>query len=95
MQVTGNQRIHLCHHQTIMGYNHTNFTGLEKINGEHSLIMLVYNIKRCTNIWGVPDLIAKLQKWNPPYKTKVLFLLKTEYNKLNLESFFTPNKLVA
>jgi hypothetical protein len=28
------------------GYNHTNLTGLEKVNGEHSLIMLVYNIKR-------------------------------------------------
>jgi hypothetical protein len=31
------------------GYNHhTNLTGLE--NGEHSLIMLVYNIKRSINI---------------------------------------------
>ena len=33
------------------GYNHTNLIGLEKVNGEHSLIMLVYNIKRAINIW--------------------------------------------
>jgi hypothetical protein len=28
-----------------LGYNHTNLTGLEKVNGEQSLIMLVYKIK--------------------------------------------------
>jgi hypothetical protein len=43
------------------GYNHTNLTGLEKVNGEHSLIMLVYNIKRAINILTVPDLIAKIK----------------------------------
>ena len=58
------------------GYNHTNLTGLEKVNGEHSLIMLVYNIKRAINILGVADLIAKLKTWKSPYKRKVLFLQK-------------------
>jgi transposase len=77
------------------GYNHTNLTGLEKVNGEHSLIMLVYNIKRSINILGVPELIAKLQKWNSPYKTKVLFLLKTSYLKLNTITNFYPEKLAA
>ena len=77
------------------GYNHTNLTGLEKVNGEHSLIMLVYNIKRSINILGVPDLIVKLQKWNSPYKAKVLFLLKAEYLKLKLEFVFFQTKLVA
>jgi transposase/CRISPR/Cas system-associated exonuclease Cas4 (RecB family) len=77
------------------GYNHTNLTGLEKVNGEHSLIMLVYNIKRSINILGVPDLIAKLQKWNSPYKAKVLFLLKMDYLKLKLACFFCPMKLVS
>jgi transposase len=72
------------------GYNHTNLTGLEKVNGEHSLIMLVYNIKRSINILGVPDLIAKLKKWNSPYKAKVLFLLKTSYLKLNTRCDFYP-----
>ena len=77
------------------GYNHTNLTGLEKVNGEHSLIMLVYNIKRSINILGVTELIAKLKKWNPPYKAKVLFLLKTEYIKLQLAFFLGHPKLVA
>ncbi|MFD2907879.1 transposase [Flavobacterium ardleyense] len=61
------------------GYNHTNLTGLEKVNGEHSLIMLVYNIKRSINILGVPDLIDKLKKWKSPYKNKGCFSFKTSY----------------
>jgi transposase len=77
------------------GYNHTNLTGLEKVNGEHSLIMLVYNIKRSINILGVPDLIAKLQKWNSPYKAKVLFLLKTSYLKRNTTYNFYPMKFAS
>ena len=64
------------------GYNYTNLIGLEKVNGEHSLIMLVYNIKRSINILGVPDLLAKLKTWNSPYKRKVLFLTKATYLKL-------------
>jgi len=77
------------------GYNHTNLTGLEKVNGEHSLIMLVYNIKRAMNILGVPDLIAKLRNWKSPYKSKVLFLIKTPYFKLKLALVFETEKLVA
>jgi hypothetical protein len=77
------------------GYNHTNLKGLEKVNGEHSLIMLVYNIKRSVNILGVPDLITKLKKWNSPYKAKVLFLLKTSYLKLTNALDFYQTKLVA
>lgn len=68
------------------GYNYTDLIGLEKVNGEHSLIMLVYNIKRSINILGVPDLLAKLKTWNSPYKRKFLFLLKTTYLKLFLAS---------
>ena len=77
------------------GYNHTNLTGLEKVNGEHSLIMLVYNIKRTINILGIPDLIAKLKNWKSPYKTKVLLLLKTKNIKLNSEFFISQTKLAA
>jgi transposase len=61
------------------GYSYTDLRGLEKVNGEHSLIMLVYNIKRSINILGVPDLIAKIKTWNSPYKRKCLLLLKTTY----------------
>ena len=59
------------------GYNHTNLTGLEKVNGEHSLIMLVYNIKRAINILGVPDLIDKIKNWNAKYPTNSFSLIKT------------------
>jgi len=55
------------------GYNHTNLRGLVKVNGEHSLIMLVYNIKRTINILGVPDLMKKLKNWKSPYKRKGFF----------------------
>jgi len=66
------------------GYNYTNLIGLEKVNGEHSLIMLVYNIKRSINILGVPDLLEKLKTWNSPYKRNVLLLTKSTYLKLIL-----------
>lgn len=58
------------------GYNHTNLTGLEKVNGEHSLIMLVYNIKRTINILGVRELISKLKNWKSPYKAKACFVFR-------------------
>ncbi len=86
-------------HQTVPklleGNNHTNLTGLDKVNGEHSLIMLVYNIKRTINILGVPDLIAKLKNWKTPYKAKGLFLLKTDYLKLKSGFVFYPLKFAA
>jgi transposase len=77
------------------GYNYTDLKGLEKVNGEHSLIMLVYNIKRSINILSVPELIAKLKKWNSPYKAKVLFLLKTKCLKLKLAFVFEQTKLAV
>ena len=76
------------------GYNHTNLTGLEKVNGEHSLIMLVYNIKRSINILGVPDLIDKLKNWKSPYKTKGVFVLKRVYSRL-FSDLFRLNLAIA
>ena len=77
------------------GYNHTNLTGLEKVNGEHSLIMLVYNIKRAMNILGVVDLIAKLKIWKSPYKREVLLLLIMDHFKLKSALVFEREKLAA
>ena len=77
------------------GYYYTDLIGLEKVNGEHSLIMLVYNIKRSINILGVPELIAKLQKWNSPYKAKVLLWLKTDYLKGISAFIFGQTKLAT
>ncbi len=58
-------------------------------------LVLVYNIKRTMNILGVPDLIAKLQKGNSPYKRKFLFLLKTSYLKRNTGCNFYQTQLSA
>jgi transposase len=77
------------------GYNYTDLVGLEKVNGEHSLIMLVYNIKRTINILGVPNLIAKIQTWNSPYKKKGLFCIKTRYLKLELDFVIFETKLAT
>jgi hypothetical protein len=59
-----------------MGLQSYQFNGT-RVNGEHSLIMLVYNIKRSINILGVPDLIAKL-KMELTLQGKSLVLLKTK-----------------
>jgi hypothetical protein len=66
-----------------------------RVSGEHSLIMLVYNIKRSINILGVPELIAKLHKWNSPYKAKVLLWLKMDYLKSKSAFIFGQTKLAT
>lgn len=77
------------------GYNHTNLMGLEKVGGEMSLIMLVYNIKRCTNILGIPNLIAQLQNWKPDYKRIVGFnfttIKPTQIKPIYSTQFFATN----
>ena len=77
------------------GYNHTNLTGLEKVNGEHSLIMLVYNIKRSMNILGVEKLISKLKGWKSPYKRKGFFSCELNFFELILSRQNYEEKLVA
>ena len=86
------RKIYFCAINRQWGYNHTNLTGLAKVNGEHSLIMLVYNIKRKINILGIPDLIAKLKNWKLLYKTKVFLYLKRSYFKLKND--IIENKLL-
>ena len=63
------------------GFNHTNLRGLAKVNGEHSLIMMVYNIKRTINILGVKDFMEKLKNWKPPYKREDCILIFTIHFK--------------
>ena len=66
------------------GYYYTDLKGLEKVNGEHSLICLVYNIKRAINILGMPQILEKLKTWKPNYKGILLRLQK----QLHLEPFY-------
>jgi F420-0:gamma-glutamyl ligase len=77
------------------GFNHTNLRGLEKVNGEHSLIMLVYNIKRSINILGVPDLIQRLKNWKSPFNRDGLLLFFKAYFKPKCTYLFFQQKLVA
>ncbi|GBL34975.1 hypothetical protein EMGBS15_05700 [Filimonas sp.] len=77
------------------GFNHTNLRGLVKVNGEHSLIMLVYNIKRTINILGVTDLMEKIKNWKSPYKRNDLSLFLRLCFKPKYGHFFFRQKLVA
>jgi hypothetical protein len=69
--------------------------GLNGVNGEHSLIMLVYNIKRSINILGVPDLIAKIKSWNAKYPTKGFVAIKRAYLKLFYSSIENKTAIAA
>lgn len=51
----------------IWGFSYTSLKGLKKVNGEWSLIMTVYNIKRMARIMGIEELIDKIRKWEPKY----------------------------
>ncbi len=77
------------------GYNHTNLIGLEKVNGEHSLIMLVYNIKRAMNILGVPVLIEKLNNFKHPYMKDSLVLIFMAYLKPKCSLVFSTSTKAA
>ena len=58
------------------GYTHTLLKGLQKVNGEMSLIMFCYNFMRTKNILGFEKMLQQIQNWQPDY-TKVVCLLKT------------------
>jgi hypothetical protein len=72
-----------------MGLQSYQFNGTRK-NGEHSLIMLVYNIKRSINILGVPDLIAKLKNGTHLTRQKSCFA-KNEVYKAAIRLHFLSN----
>lgn len=73
------------------GYNHTNLKGLSKVNGEFSLIMLVYNVKRCQNILGINKFMKKIIDWQPDYSRFVCFSLKND----SLRPIYTLIKLCS
>ena len=77
------------------GYNHTNLSGLEKVNGEMALIMTVYNIKRSINILGIENLLAKLQNWKPDYAKASKLWLKRSILKLSAISKIEVLKIAA
>jgi hypothetical protein len=77
-------------------YYYTDLKGLEKVNGEYNLIMLVYNMKRCFNIVGIENLIAKIKKWQPEYpkptlSTSILAFIEAIYAMI----YFAEKKSVV
>ena len=77
------------------GYNHTNLKGLKKVNGEMSLIMTVYNMRRCMTILGVEDLIAKIKNWVPNYKGIACAFLKPTVFRTITGSIILRQKIAA
>ena len=97
------QRQSICEHPfgTIKrqwGYTYTLMKGLQKVNGEMNLVMLVYNIKRTISILGFEKMMQAIQNWKPDYK-KVICALKNRFMKMiyrqNERSIFLPvNRLI-
>jgi transposase len=59
------------------GYTYTLMKGLQKVNGEMNLIMLVYNIKRTLSILGFEKMLTAIQNWQPDYKRIVCVIKNT------------------
>src|SRR5690606_1851818 len=74
---------------------YTNLRGLEKVNGELSLIMLVYNIKRARNILGHSNLLGKLSNWIPKYPGGSCFIEKRLQINPNKRLYFSLQNIAA
>ena len=79
----------------VWGYYYTNLKGLKKVNGEWSLIMLVYNMKRTINILSFDELMQKLNAWKPQYKKEWLYSQKTNKKEALIRTLFFETKLAA
>jgi len=79
----------------VWGYYYTNLKGLKKVNGEWSLIMTVYNMKRTINILGFDELMQKLNAWKPEYKKEWLYSQKTNKKQALIRTLFFEIKIAA
>ena len=75
------------------GYTYTLMKGLQKVNGEMNLIMLVYNIRRTLSLLGFEKMIKAIENWKPDYSKVICafkkFLMKMIYLQ-NKRSDFLP-----
>ena len=77
------------------GYTYTLMKGLQKVNGEMNLIMLVYNIKRTMSILGFEKMMQAIESWKPDYSKVLCQFLSVQiklYWKQITELFFTSGK---
>lgn len=79
----------------VWGYYYTNLKGLQKVNGEWSLIMTVYNMKRSLNILGFDEIMKKLGDWKPNYSKIKLCLQKNDLQKCVIQNLFFEIKIAA
>jgi hypothetical protein len=79
----------------VWGYYYTNLKGLIKVNGEWSLIMTIYNIKRSLNILGFEEIMEKLNDWKPDYSKIKLCLQKTDSITCFIRILFFEMKVAA
>jgi len=79
----------------VWGYYYTNLKGLKKVNGEWSLIMTVYNVKRCMNILGFHELMKKLKTWKPKYKKEWLCQKKSKLFSCVIRTLHFETKIAA
>jgi transposase len=63
------------------GFTYTLMKGLQKVNGEMNLIMLVYNIKRTLSIVGFTKMLEAIQNWQPDY-TRIVCALKNAFIRI-------------
>ena len=69
------------------GYTYTLMKGLQKVNGEMNLIMLVYNIKRTLSILGFEKMMKAIANWKPDYSRVIC-----AFKKLIMKMIYLPNK---
>ncbi|MFO0479516.1 MAG: IS1182 family transposase, partial [Bacteroidota bacterium] len=74
---------------------YTNLKGLKKVNGEWSLIMTVYNMKRSLNILGFDKLMEKLHAWKPEYKKDWLYQHSTDKKQALIRVLFFEVQIAA
>lgn len=79
----------------VWGYYYTNLKGLKKVNGEWSLIMTVYNMKRTLNILGFDELMKNLDAWKPEYKKEWLYSQRTNKKQALIRTLFFEYKMAA
>lgn len=79
----------------VWGYYYTNLKGLKKVNGEWSLIMTVYNMKRALNILGFEEIMKKLNSWKPDYSTINQYLQKLKLKLPYTQNLFFEHKIAA
>jgi transposase len=80
------------------GYTYTLMKGVEKVNGEMNLIMLVYNIKRTLSILGFEKMLTAITNWQPDYNRVAFSFLwhqiKTIWRQM-ISMLFLPNQLLT